>query len=134
MITDRKNFSKIKEVIDPPNLIQNQLDSFREFLQADAAPSKRKKMGLEAVFQEVFPIESFDGNCRLEYVSYKAIPPQLTEMQCIREGITYAASLYVTLRLCEEDTVKEEEIYMGELPIIRNQDVPFRSVSAVAGM
>jgi len=58
---ERINFGKIKEVIAPPNLIEVQCDSYREFLQAESAPSKRKNLGLQAVFKEVFPIESYDG-------------------------------------------------------------------------
>ena len=57
-MSSRKNFGQLKEVIQPPNLIENQIQSFNEFLQMDAAPTQRKPVGLEAVFSEVFPIES----------------------------------------------------------------------------
>ncbi len=117
-MSDRINFGKLKEVISPPNLIQIQSDSFKEFIQADVAPNKREHRGLEAVLREVFPIESYDGRCQLEYVSYRLSEPKLTEMECIREGVTYSISLYVKLRLKEEDAIKDEEIYMGELPMI----------------
>ena len=117
-IIERKNFGKIQETIEHPNLIEGQIVSFREFLQANIPVNKRKAVGLHGVFSEVFPIESHGGHCRLEYVSYMINPPKLTEMQCIREGVSYASSFYVTLRLCEEQVVKEEEIYMGELPIM----------------
>lgn len=117
-MSDRINFGKLKEVIKPPNLIQNQIDSFKSFIQQEVAPSKRKRAGLEAVFQEVFPIESYDGKSRLEYVSYHITGPKLTEMDCIREGITFSISLQVKLRLRDEDEIKDEEIYMGEIPHI----------------
>ena len=117
-MSKRINFGQLKEVIQPPNLIENQINSFKEFLQLDQAPSQRKQVGLEAVFSEVFPIESYDSRCHLEYLSYNITPPRATEIQAIREGITYSASLYVKLRLREEDHVKDEEIYMGELPMI----------------
>lgn len=117
-MSDRINFGKLKEVIKPPNLIQNQIDSFKGFIQQEVAPSKRKRAGLEAVFQEVFPIESYDGKSRLEYVSYHITGPKLTEMDCIREGITFSISLQVKLRLRDEDEIKDEEIYMGEIPHI----------------
>ncbi|MEX2382348.1 MAG: DNA-directed RNA polymerase subunit beta [Opitutales bacterium] len=117
-MSDRINFGKLKEVIPPPNFIQNQLDSYLEFLQMDSAQNQRKGNGLEAVFREVFPIESYDGRCVLEYVSYNIVPPKSTELECIREGLTYAVSLYVKLRLKEEDFIKEEEIYMGEIPLV----------------
>jgi len=117
-MSKRKNFGQLKEIIQPPNLIENQIDSFKEFLQMDTAPSQRQPVGLEAVFSEVFPIESYDSRCHLEYVSYSVTPPKETEIEAIREGVTYSASLYVKLRLREEDHIKDEEIYMGELPMI----------------
>jgi len=117
-MSKRTNFGQLKEVIQPPNLIENQVDSYKEFLQMDAAPSQRKPVGLEAVFSEVFPIESYDSRCHLEYVSYNVTPPRETEIEAIREGVTYSVSLYVKLRLREEDHIKDEEIYMGELPLV----------------
>ena len=117
-MSERINFGKLKEVIAPPNLIQIQINSFKEFLQEDVAPTQRQHLGLEAVLREVFPIESYDGRCNLEYVSYTLSGPKMTEMEAIREGITYSISLYVKLRLREEDSIKDEEIYMGEMPMI----------------
>ena len=61
--TERINFGKIKEIIAPPNLIELQTNSYVEFLQLETAPSRRKSMGLQAVFKEVFPIESYDVEC-----------------------------------------------------------------------
>ncbi|WP_269524910.1 DNA-directed RNA polymerase subunit beta [Coraliomargarita parva] len=117
-MSKRKNFGQLKEVIQPPNLIENQINSFKEFLQMEMSPSQRDPLGLEAVFSEVFPIESYDSRCHLEYVSYNVTPPKETEIEAIREGVTYSVSLYVKLRLREEDHIKDEEIYMGELPMI----------------
>ena len=117
-MSKRLNFGQLKEVIQPPNLIENQVDSYKEFLQMDVAPSQRETVGLEAVFSEVFPIESYDSRCHLEYVSYNVTPPRETEIEAIREGVTYSVSLYVKLRLREEDHIKDEEIYMGELPMV----------------
>ncbi|MGJ8650568.1 MAG: DNA-directed RNA polymerase subunit beta [Opitutaceae bacterium] len=117
-MSKRTNFGQLKEVIQPPNLIENQVDSYKEFLQMETPPSQRDTVGLEAVFSEVFPIESYDSRCHLEYVSYTATPPKESEIEAIREGVTYSVSLYVKLRLREEDHIKDEEIYMGELPMI----------------
>ena len=114
----RINFGRLEEVIAPPNLIENQIKSFNEFLQPGVSPSQRVALGLESVFREVFPIESYDGRSTLEYVSYNLSGPKMTELQCLREGITYSISLYVKLRLKEEDSIKDEEIYMGEMPMI----------------
>ncbi|MDR2862525.1 MAG: DNA-directed RNA polymerase subunit beta [Puniceicoccales bacterium] len=118
-MSERINFGKLRDVIDPPNLIENQLNSYAEFLQKDTVPSQRRPYGLEAVFRETFPIESYDGRCTLEYVNYTLSTPKNTETECIREGTTYSISLQLKLRLREEGgQVKDEEIYMGEVPMI----------------
>ena len=117
----RINFGQLQEVISPPNLIENQIFSFMEFLQMDLPPEQRKSVGLEAVLKELFPIESYDGRCNLEYVSYNLVGPKSTELECIQDGTTYSIALYVTLRLREDDKVKDEEIYMGEFPMITKQ-------------
>ena len=116
--TERINFGKLKEVIQPPNLIEIQINSYLDFLQKGVPDKQRKPQGLEAVFREVFPIESYDGRLVLEYVSYSIGDPKHSEIECIREGITYAVPLYVKLRLREEDFIKDEEIYMGDIPMV----------------
>ncbi|MCH2154607.1 MAG: DNA-directed RNA polymerase subunit beta [Opitutales bacterium] len=117
-MSERINFGTLQEVIQPPNLIENQITSFREFLQLDKPASQRGNVGLEAVFREVFPIESYDGRCTLEYLNYSLAESRLSELECLREGVTFSISLYVKLRLREEDQIKDEEIYMGELPAV----------------
>ncbi len=119
--SDRINFGKIKEVIAPPNLIEVQVNSYQEFLQAEVAASKRKNIGLQAVFTEVFPIESYDGKTVLDYVSYEIGEPKLDWLECLREGLTYGAPLHVTFRLREESGRKEEKVFMGELPLMTPQ-------------
>src|SRR5271156_2047573 len=119
--TDRVHFGKIKEVIAPPNLIELQTNSYREFLQIDAPPSKRKNTGLQAVFTEVFPIESYDGKCVLGYDSFEIGEPKHDWLECLREGLTYGAPLYVTFLLKEEKAAKEEKVFMGELPLMTPQ-------------
>jgi DNA-directed RNA polymerase subunit beta len=115
---ERINFGKLKEVIAPPNLIEIQITSYLEYLQKGVPEKQRKNQGLEAVFREVFPIESYDGRLVLEYVSYTIGDSKSTELECIREGITYSVPLYVKLRLREEDFIKDEDIYMGEIPMV----------------
>ncbi|MBE7537517.1 MAG: DNA-directed RNA polymerase subunit beta [Opitutaceae bacterium] len=115
---DRINFGKLREVIQPPNLIELQISSYLEYLQKGTPDRQRKNQGLEAVFREVFPIESYDGRLVLEYVSYAIGEPKNSEIECIRDGITYSVPLYVKLRLREEDFIKDEEIYMGEIPMV----------------
>ena len=85
--TERINFGKIKEIIAPPNLIELQTNSYKDFLQAEASPSKRKNLGLQAVFTEVFPIESYDGKCVLDFHSYEIGEPKVDWLECLREGL-----------------------------------------------
>jgi DNA-directed RNA polymerase subunit beta len=118
---ERINFGKIKEVISPPNLIEVQINSYKEFLQAEVAPSKRKNVGLQAVFTEVFPIESYDGKVVLDYHSYEIGEPKQNWLECLREGLTFGAPLHVTFLLKEEKGVKEEKVFMGELPLMTPQ-------------
>src|SRR5213082_2907906 len=119
--TERINFGKIKEIIAPPNLIELQTNSYREFLQAEVPQSKRKNLGLQAVFTEVFPIDSYDGKCVLDFHSYEIGEPKLDWLECLREGLTYGAPLYVTFLLKEEKGTKEEKVFMGELPLMTPQ-------------
>src|SRR5580658_7961958 len=116
--TERINFGKLREVIQPPNLIEIQINSYLEFLQKGVPEKQRKPQGLEAVFREVFPIQSYDERLVLEYVSYTLGDPKNSEIECIRDGITYSVPLYVKLRLREEDFIKDEDIYMGEIPMV----------------
>jgi len=119
--TERVNFGRIREIIAPPNLIELQTNSYREFLQADVSPSKRKNLGLQAVFTEVFPIESYDGKCVLDFHSYEIGEPKMDWLECLREGLTFGAPLYVTFLLKEEKSTKEEKVFMGELPLMTPQ-------------
>ena len=119
--TERINFGKIKEIIAPPNLIELQTNSYAEFLQIEVAPTKRKNIGLQAVFKEVFPIESYDGKVVLDYHSYDIGEPKNDWLECLREGITFGAPLYVTFLLKEEKGTKEEKVFMGELPLMTPQ-------------
>jgi DNA-directed RNA polymerase subunit beta len=119
--TERINFGKIKEIIAPPNLIELQTNSYKEFLQAEVPQSKRRNLGLQAVFTEVFPIESYDGKCVLDFHSYEIGEPKVDWLECLREGLTYGAPLYVTFLLKEEKGTKEEKVFMGELPLMTPQ-------------
>ncbi|WP_438481487.1 DNA-directed RNA polymerase subunit beta [Oleiharenicola lentus] len=116
--SERINFGKLREVIQPPNLIELQISSYLEYLQKDTPEKQRKPFGLEAVFREVFPINSYDERLTLEYVSYTIGDAKSSEIECLREGTTYAVPLYVKLRLREEDFIKDEEIFMGDIPMV----------------
>ncbi|MEM9479296.1 MAG: DNA-directed RNA polymerase subunit beta [Verrucomicrobiota bacterium] len=117
-MSERLYFGKIDEVIETPNLIEVQIDSYKDFLQLDSAPSKRKMTGLQSVFKEIFPIDSYDEKVTLDYVSYECGKPKITALESIRDGETYSAPLYVTFRLKDEAGTKEERVYMGELPLM----------------
>jgi DNA-directed RNA polymerase subunit beta len=119
--TERINFGRIKEVVVPPNLIEVQLNSYREFLQFETPPSRRKDTGLQAVFREVFPIESYDGKTVLKYDSYEIGEPKLDWLESLREGVTFGAPLHVTFKLQDERGAKEEKVFMGELPLMTPQ-------------
>ncbi|MDD5085926.1 MAG: DNA-directed RNA polymerase subunit beta, partial [Candidatus Omnitrophica bacterium] len=117
-LIERKSFTKIQDCIEIPNLVDIQKDSYDKFLQLDRPARRRKQTGLEAAFQECFPIESFDGSCRLEYISYALGKPKYSISECQRRGMTYAAPLKVVLRLVKKGASKEQEVYMGELPLM----------------
>ncbi len=118
---ERINFGKIKEVIAPPNLIELQVNSYKEFLQLEIPPSRRKNIGLQAVFTEVFPIESYDGKVVLDFRSYEIGDPKMDWLECLREGLTYGAPLHVTFVLKNNTDAKEEKVFMGELPLMTPQ-------------
>ena len=116
----RKNFGKLTDALDAPDLIEIQLNSYSEFLQLNIAPSKRKKMGLQAVLSEAFPIESYDGQIALDFVSYEIKNPKLSMIESIREGETFSAPLYVTFKLREGEEEREDTLFMGEIPLMTN--------------
>ncbi|MEM9445611.1 MAG: DNA-directed RNA polymerase subunit beta [Verrucomicrobiota bacterium] len=115
---ERINFGEIGDAVEMPNLIEVQLRSYEDFLQASIDGKKRKMEGLYAVFREVFPIESYDEKITLDFVDYEIAKPKMSPIECQREGSTFAAPLYVTFRLKNEDNVLEEKVYMGELPLM----------------
>ena len=102
-------------------MIELQTQSYHEFLQAEVPQSKRELAGLQSVFKEVFPIESYDGKCKLDFHSYEIGEPKMSWLECLREGLTYGAPLYVTFTLKEEKGTKEEKVFMGELPLMTPQ-------------
>ncbi len=123
----RKSFAKRVSVLPVPYLLTTQLASYREFLQEFVAPEARREIGLQAAFASIFPISSHSGNARLEFVSYQLGQPVFDIVECQQRGLTFAASLRAKVRLVildKESTkekikeVKEQEVYMGELPLM----------------
>jgi DNA-directed RNA polymerase subunit beta len=115
---ERISFREKEEIIDLPNLIEIQLKSYREFLQVDVLPHERLNVGLQEVFSEIFPIKSYDDKVILEYLSYNLGVPKYTPEECIRRGITFNVTLKVKFRLTDETGIKEEEVYMGTIPVM----------------
>ena len=122
----RKSFAKRASVLDVPYLLATQLQSFKDFLQDEVAPERRKNEGLQAAFTSIFPIVSHSGNARLEFVSYMLGEPAFDVTECQQRGLTFASSLRARVRLVIMDReapdtvkeVKEQEVYMGEIPLM----------------
>ena len=123
----RKDFGKRPSVLDVPYLLATQLDSYRDFLQADSEPEEREDKGLHAAFSSVFPITSYSGTAALDYVNYRLGTPVFDVKECQLRGLTYAAPLRALVRLIIYDKdgagqsvkdIKEQEVYMGELPLM----------------
>jgi DNA-directed RNA polymerase subunit beta len=125
----RKSFAKIQKIIDIPNLINIQKQSYEKFLQADTPVEKREDVGLQGVFKSVFPIRDFNETSSLEFVSYHLEKPKYDVDECHQRGMTYSAPIKVVVRLVvwdkDEETgaqsirdVKEQEVYFGEIPLM----------------
>ena len=117
-MVERINFGKLREIIDPPDLIEVQTRSYANFLQRDTPSDKRKSQGLQGVFKEVLPIESYDGRYVIDFVKYELSDPKHDPVGSVYEGQTYATPLHVTFRLQDGDHVTEDTVYMGEIPLM----------------
>ncbi len=125
----RKHFTDVQRIIDIPNLIDIQKNSYKRFLQAELPPSARQNIGLEAVFRSVFPIRDFSETCSLEYVSYGLGTPKYDVEECHQRGMTFSSPMKVKVRLVTWDVdkesgvqsirdIKEQEVYFGEIPLM----------------
>ncbi|MBN1522328.1 MAG: DNA-directed RNA polymerase subunit beta, partial [Candidatus Aureabacteria bacterium] len=115
---ERVDTTKFKETIGMPNLIEIQQNSYDIFLQKDTPPERRKNDGLQKVFTEIFPIKSYDGNITLEFVSYSIGVPKYDVVECQQRGLTYSGALRVKFRLIESEEVREEVVYLGNVPLM----------------
>ncbi len=113
-----RNFSKFQDNFELPKLLDIQTLSYEEFLQREIPADKRKDQGLEEVFREVFPLESYDAQIRLEYIGYVIGKEKYSRFECQRRGMTYAAPLKVKLRLITPVDIKEQEVYFGDFPLM----------------
>lgn len=127
----RRDYSKLPHVIDMPNLLAVQIDSFRAFLQAELSPVDRINRGLQAVFLDIFPITDIHDNFSLEFIEYILGDTKYTIRECQERGMTYAIPLKAKLRLVireQEDggekkvkDIIEQIVYLGELPLITDK-------------
>ena len=120
-MSERIEFGTIKEGIEPPNLIEVQLNSYVEFLQKNVPFAKRKNSGLQAVFKEVFPIESYDEKAVLDFSHYEIGEPKRTSLEAQREGQTFGAPLHVTFQLREEKGESKKSGHGREIPLMTPQ-------------
>lgn len=123
----RKSYAGIAEIVDIPNLLEIQRASFGRFLQDSTEMEKRENVGLQAVFNSVFPIKDFNDTASLEFVGYTLEGPKYDVQECLQRGMTYSTPFKVTIRLVAWDDaegsrairdVKEQEVYFGEVPIM----------------
>ncbi len=115
-----KNFAKVGDVVEIPDLIDIQIRSYKRFLQEDAAPDSRESFGLEGLLREVYPIESYDGSMSLQYVNYELGKARYTPDECRQLGLTYGMPFHLRVRLLRKDQeeVQEDRIYLGTMPIM----------------
>ncbi len=114
-----RNFGKMQDAVESRSRAE-QRDSYALFLQRDVAPTKRTDTGLEALFREIFPIESYDKKMSLEYICYELEKPHYTPLECRQLRLTYAYPLKIHCRLRSESgaDLAEQAIYLGEMPVM----------------
>jgi DNA-directed RNA polymerase subunit beta len=115
-----RNFGNVRDAVEIPDLVAIQRRSYERFLQQDAVPTRRKHSGLEALFRETFPIESYDKKMVLEYLCYELEKPHYTPIQCRQLRLTYGYPLKIwcRLRTKEGEDLAEQAMYLGEIPVM----------------
>ena len=112
-----RKFGSGRELFSIPDLTQIQTRSYENFLQYDVPSNKRKDQGIESVLREIFPIESYDKNLKLEYLRYELGKPRYEPHECRQLRLTYGRPFRVWLRLTKTEPI-EEEVYLGDIPIM----------------
>ncbi len=126
----RKSFGKLENIVSIPDLIEVQVNSYRNFLEGTL--EDKSDSGITRVFKDIFPIEEFSGLGTIEYISYRFEKPKYTVEECKQRGLTYSASLKATLRLVAYDineekqtkqvlSAKEQEVYMSDIPLMTSR-------------
>ena len=127
----RKSFATRPSVLEVPSLLEMQLRSYEEFLQANVKPEDRKDTGLQAAFNSIFPITSHNGYARLKFLSYELLPSEFDVDECQLRGLTYSSALRakVQLEIYDRDAatpgtikeIRENDVYMGEIPLMTDK-------------
>ncbi len=127
----RKSFATRPSVLEVPSLLEMQLRSYEEFLQANVKPEDRKDTGLQAAFNSIFPISSHNGYARLKFLSYELLPCEFDVAECQLRGLTYSSALRakVQLEIHDKDAgtpgtikeIRENDVYMGEIPLMTDK-------------
>ncbi len=128
-----RDFGKRQDGLRIPDLVRVQRDAYDRFLQLDVDPEKRATgFGLEGLLREVFPIESYDGSMRLEYVNYSIDEPRYTPDECRELRLTYGMPFRVRVRFHRDGVAEtpEEDIYLGEIPIMAGVRLPWETARA----
>ena len=118
---ERVSYARLEEVVPLPNLIEIQRLSYDWFLQKDVPTSERKSQGLQAVFDEVFPIKDvYEKALTLEFVHYTIGAPKYPEFEARERDATFASPLKIRVRLINQRTgeIREQDVYMGDLPLM----------------
>lgn len=117
-MAQRINCGKLKDVLEINDLIGIQTDSYKHFLQREISSDNRENQGLHEVFKEIFPIESFDKQLVVSYLGYTLGEEKISSIDCIKDGATFCAPLYLDCAVtCKGETVRES-VYMGDMPIM----------------
>ena len=125
--SNRIDFSKLKNIVDYPDFLDVQLQSYKDFFQLETPPEKRDNEGLFKVFKENFPISDSRDNFILEFIDYTVDPPKYSVGECIDRGLTYSLPLKAKLRLIcnDEDNddfeTIEQEVFLGNIPYMTNK-------------
>ena len=115
-----RNFGKVQDAIEVSDLVAIQRRSYERFLQEDVEPTRRKCIGLEALFREIFPISNYGKTMYLEYLYYEMEKPRYAPNECRQLRLTYGYPLKICCRLRSKDDedLAEQSIYLGEMPVM----------------
>ena len=116
--TPIRRFGRSIGQVELPNLVQLQTESYSRFLQSDVPQSRREDFGLQSLINEIFPIYSYDQTMGLEFLSYELGEPRYTPDECRALKLTYGAPLVVKMRLNRDGQSVDEDVYLGELPLM----------------